>query len=63
MNNWNLRLAKDVRIGERVTMGLRGSSYNLLNHPVFAAPNTNYGGSSFGRVFNQANLSARPSWR
>lgn len=57
MNNCNIRLSKDFRVNERLRIGLRGSSFNLLNHPVFAAPNTNFGGSSFGRIFNQANLS------
>jgi hypothetical protein len=57
MNNWNVRLGKEFRLSERRRVAFRVSSFNLLNHPVFAAPNTNFGGSSFGRVFNQANLS------
>jgi len=57
MNNLNLRLAKDLRVTEKLMVGVRASSFNLLNHPVFSAPNTNVGGSSFGRIFNQANLS------
>jgi hypothetical protein len=57
MNNWNVRLGKEFRLSERTRVAFRVSSFNLLNHPVFAAPNTNLGGSSFGRVFNQANLS------
>jgi hypothetical protein len=57
MNNWNLRVAKDFRVKEKVTVGFRASSFNLMNHPVFSAPNSNFGGASFGRIFNQANLS------
>lgn len=57
MNNLNVRLAKDFRLRETLHLGLRASSFNLLNHPVFSGPNTTLGGSSFGRVFNQANLS------
>ncbi len=57
MNNINIRLAKDFVVGERTTVGFRASSFNFLNHPVFAAPNTSAGSSNFGRIFNQANLS------
>ncbi|MFB3826888.1 MAG: TonB-dependent receptor domain-containing protein [Bryobacteraceae bacterium] len=57
MNNVNVRVAKDFKIGEFLAVGLRASSFNVLNHPVFSAPNTTLGGSSFGRIFNQANLS------
>jgi len=57
MNNVNLQLSKDFHITEKVMLGFRASWFNSMNHPVFAAPNLNYGGSSFGRVFNQANLS------
>ena len=57
MNNVNVTLSKAFRITERATFDLRASSYNFLNHPVFSAPNTTFGDASFGRVFNQVNLS------
>ena len=56
MNNINVRLAKDFRLKDTLHLGLRASSFNLPNHPVFSGPNTSLGGSSFGRIFNQANL-------
>jgi hypothetical protein len=57
MNNLNLTLSKTFAITERWKLDFRASSFNLLNHPVFAAPNTTFGDASFGRIFNQANLS------
>ena len=57
MNNVNVTLSKQFRITDRASFDLRASSYNFLNHPVFSAPNTIYGDASFGRVFNQVNLS------
>ena len=56
VNNIDVRVSKDLLVAERVVVGLRASAFNVLNHPVFTAPNTTLGGSSFGRVFNQANL-------
>jgi hypothetical protein len=48
MNNINLTLTKDFAVNERVRFRLRGSSFNLLNHTVFSAPNTQFGTGNFG---------------
>jgi hypothetical protein len=57
MNNLNLTLSKVFSVTEKVKVDFRASSFNLLNHPVFSGPNTTFGDASFGRIFNQANLS------
>lgn len=57
MDNWNLTLTKTFSITERFKVNLRGSSFNLMNHPVFAGPNTNFGVAQFGVISAQANIS------
>jgi hypothetical protein len=57
MNNWNLTLTKQFTLTERLKVNLRGSSFNLMNQPVFAGPNTTFGVAQFGRITAQANLS------
>ena len=56
MNNIDLTLSKTFPITEKVKVDFRASSYNLLNHPVFSAPNTIFGDASFGRISGQANF-------
>ena len=55
MDNWNLSLTKQFSITERFKLNLRASSFNLMNHPVFTAPNTQFGTGNFGRIFGQNN--------
>lgn len=58
MNNINFTLTKQFNISERFKASLRASSFNLMNHPVFAAPNTTFGAlGQFGRISAQANIS------
>ncbi|MDX2182165.1 MAG: TonB-dependent receptor [Bryobacteraceae bacterium] len=57
MDNWNLTLTKTFTITERLKLNLRGSSFNLMNHPVFAGPNTTFGVAQFGVISAQANIS------
>ncbi len=54
-NDLNLSLMKDFRLGERVRFQFRVETYNIVNHPVFAAPNTQVSNSLFGYISSQAN--------
>ncbi len=58
MNNVNLTLTKTFAITERFKLNLRASSFNLMNTPIFANPNTTFGAlGAFGRITSQANFS------
>jgi hypothetical protein len=57
MNNWNLTLTKTFTVTEGLKVNLRGSSFNLMNHPVFGGPNTTFGVAQFGQIASQANIS------
>ncbi len=57
MNNVNLTLAKSFALTEKVRLDFRAAAYNFLNHPVFSAPNTQFGNAAFGTIAGQANFS------
>ncbi|MBM3796322.1 MAG: hypothetical protein FJW31_20185 [Acidobacteria bacterium] len=57
MNNFNLTLTKQFAITERFKLNLRGSSFNLMNHPIFSGPATTVGVANFGQILSQANTS------
>jgi len=41
LQNWDMNLAKNTVWKERYTLQLRADSFNIFNHPNFAAPNAN----------------------
>jgi hypothetical protein len=43
-------LFREDRIGERVRTQLRVESFNVLNHPTFGVPQTQFSAPNFGRV-------------
>ena len=55
INEWSPSISKRFYVGESRALQLRGEFYNVLNHPVFAAPNTTATNSSFGVISAQAN--------
>jgi hypothetical protein len=55
--NWDASLFKSVNIMERVKAQFRLEALNLMNTPLFAAPNGSFGSSSFGKITTQVNFS------
>ena len=66
--NWDFGLTKDTVIFENLKAQFRLEAINAFNTPVFRAPNTTFGSSSFGKITAQANfarvvqLSVRLFW-
>jgi hypothetical protein len=51
MQKWDMALAKNTRIGDRVNIQLRAEAFDVFNHPNFAGVDSNMGdGASFGTV-------------
>ena len=55
VNNFNLSLAKNTNITERVSFEFRAEAFNLANRTQFAKPNTTVGNSLFGKINAQYN--------
>jgi len=60
-STWNFSLSKNFAIWERLKAQFRAETYNVMNHPSFANPNTSVTNSSFGLV-TQANSEPR-NWQ
>jgi hypothetical protein len=56
INNFDASLLKGFKFTERSYFQLRFESFNIVNHPTFAAPNTTATSSGFGMITAQANL-------
>ncbi len=55
INEWSPSVTKRFFIKEGINFQLRFEGYNVLNHPVFAAPNTTVANTAFGIINAQAN--------
>jgi hypothetical protein len=56
INNFDASLLKSFNFTEKAYFQLRFESFNIVNHPTFAAPNTTATSTSFGLITAQANL-------
>jgi len=50
LNNWDVTLTKNTRIGENHRTEFRVEFFNALNHAQFALPNTTVNSSAFGTI-------------
>jgi len=55
INDWSPSVLKNFHITESAYFQLRGEAFNVLNHPTFAAPNTQATNASFGLITAQQN--------
>lgn len=56
INNFDASILKNFYAKESMYFQIRFEAFNVLNHPVFAAPNTTATSTSFGMINAQANL-------
>jgi hypothetical protein len=54
--NLDLSLFKTFVLKERVRAQFRAESFNTANHPIFGAPNTQFGSAQFGIIGAQGNI-------
>lgn len=53
-NNWDMSLAKNFQLIERMKLQFRSEMFNALNHPQFGRANATFGDTNFGRVTGTA---------
>ncbi|MBI4873347.1 MAG: hypothetical protein HY822_01800, partial [Acidobacteria bacterium] len=53
INQWNLSVIKNTRIGESKTVQFRAEGINALNHVMFLNPNTNPTSGGFGTITDE----------
>jgi Carboxypeptidase regulatory-like domain/TonB dependent receptor len=50
--NVDSSVLKETKLGQSRNLEFRAEFFNILNHPAFAQPDTTFGTSSFGEIFN-----------
>jgi hypothetical protein len=55
VNNIDSSVVKRIPVNEKIHLQFRCEFFNLMNHPIFDAPNTNPTNSSFGFITSQTN--------
>jgi hypothetical protein len=55
INNFDASVIKQFTLSEKTYFQFRMEAFNILNHPTFAAPNTQVISSTFGIINTQAN--------
>jgi len=55
INQWDPSISKRFAFTEKASLQIRVEAYNVLNHPVFAAPSTTASNSAFGTITASAN--------
>lgn len=62
-NDWTTSFFKNTVISERVNVQFRAEFFNLLNHPLWAAPGTTVDTPTFGRVLSKGGSFGNPGNR
>jgi len=57
LNQFDGGLQRTFALPNHLQMQIRGEAINALNHPVYAAPNTDWTNSAFAQITSQANQS------
>lgn len=52
---WDAALMRNFAIREGMRLQFRGEFFNVLNHPDFGTPTTNFSSTNFGKVFGTRN--------
>jgi len=47
---WDISMAKNFRVTEKLEFRLRTQCFNILNHPNFAGPNLSPTSAAFGTI-------------
>lgn len=58
LNQWDMGLQRNIsleRIYPSMQLQLRAEGTNMLNHPVYSAPSTDWTNAAFGQIVSQAN--------